>query len=132
MLETSSSTSNGVDDKDFNPSELLFNGTTSEMSESELKGFVTDHPDLWFYQAVYMTTVGVMLVFGLIKGFSIAVFFLRGSTRMHDKMLHRLELFLYYILRENEFLFQCYEESDVVLRCHPDRKDPQQVFKRHG
>ncbi len=57
------------------------------------KGYVTDNPDLWFYQSVYLYVVVGMMVIGFIKGFYIAVFFIRGSTRMHDQMLQRFVIF---------------------------------------
>ncbi len=97
---SSSMTSEGaVDDDDHfstDPTSTILHGNLSSdvmtLTESELKGFVTDNPDVWFYQAVYLVTVGVMLALGFVKGFSIAVAFLRGSTKMHDQMLHRCDI----------------------------------------
>ena len=47
----------------------------------EFKGFVTDNPDLWFYQLVHFLSVLALIVFGLIKGLSCAIQFLKGSKR---------------------------------------------------
>ena len=47
----------------------------------EFKGFVTDNPDLWFYQLVHFLSVVTLIIFGLIKGLTCAVQFLKGSKR---------------------------------------------------
>ena len=53
-------------------------------------GYVTDNPDLWVYQLIHFASLGVMLTFGIIKGISMAIQFLKGSSRMHDSMLRRV------------------------------------------
>ncbi|TRY70687.1 hypothetical protein TCAL_10025 [Tigriopus californicus] len=65
----------------------LFNETFSDI---ELKGYVTDNPHLWFYQTVYFLNLGIMVVIGLVKGIVLAFQFLKGSSRLHDAMLHRV------------------------------------------
>ena len=57
------------------------------MTDDELKGFINDNPDLWFYQLVYGLTLPVMLAFGIVKGFSLAIQLLRGAFKLHNKML---------------------------------------------
>jgi hypothetical protein len=52
----------------------------TNMTEEELKGFVNDNPDLWFYQLVYGLTFGVILFIGLIKGIGIARQLLLGKS----------------------------------------------------
>jgi pheromone shutdown protein TraB len=56
------------------------------MTEEELKGFVNDNPDLWFYQLVYGLTFGIMLFVGLMKGIGIARQLLLG------KLLHWISM----------------------------------------
>jgi len=60
---------------------------SSNMTESELKGFVTHNPNLWEYQAIHVAILGAMMIVGLIKGFALAIMFIRGSTKLHEKML---------------------------------------------
>lgn len=43
-----------------------------------------------FYQLVLFLTLVVMIIFGLIKSFSLAIQFLKGSSKLHDKMLLRI------------------------------------------
>jgi hypothetical protein len=50
------------------------------MTEEELKGYVNDNPDLWFYQLVYGLTFGIMLFIGLMKGIGIARQLLIGKS----------------------------------------------------
>ncbi len=72
---------------------LEFNKNVTNLStipEVELKGFVTDNPNLSWYQWVYVSTLLVMIALGLIKSFSLAFRFLFGSSVMHDQMLHRI------------------------------------------
>ena len=64
------------------------NATAQEILEAlpkndtvEFKGYVTDNPDLWFYQLVHFLSVIALIVFGLIKGLSCAIQFLKGSKR---------------------------------------------------
>lgn len=42
------------------------------MTGEELKGYVNDNPDLWFYQLVYGLGFIVMMFVGLMKGIGIA------------------------------------------------------------
>jgi hypothetical protein len=49
------------------------------MTEEELKGYVNDNPDLWFYQLVYGLTFAIMLFIGLMKGIGIARQLLLGK-----------------------------------------------------
>jgi hypothetical protein len=62
----------------------------TNMTEEQLKGYVNDNPDLWFYQLVYGLTFGVMLVVGLVKGIGIARQLLLG------KLVRRFVSFLPY------------------------------------
>ncbi len=86
-----------MDDVDFSTdlgALTVANGSTNisqleHFTEIELKGFVTENPDLWFYQLVHLSLLGLMLLLGFIKGFWIAVVFLKGATKMHDQMLQR-------------------------------------------
>ena len=67
------------------------NATAQEILESlpknetngtiEFKGYVTDNPDLWFYQLIHFLSTVAIIVFGLIKGLSCAIQFLKGSKR---------------------------------------------------
>lgn len=66
----------------------LYNLTN--MTEEELKGFVNDNPDLFFYQLVYGLTFCVMMFIGLMKGIGIARQLLLGSSRLHDTMFRKV------------------------------------------
>lgn len=44
----------------------------TNMTEEDLKGYVNDNPDLFFYQLVYGLTFCIMIFIGLIKGIGIA------------------------------------------------------------
>ncbi|PSN51489.1 Multidrug resistance-associated protein 5 [Blattella germanica] len=67
----------------------LYNMTTNK-TEEELKGFVNNNPDLWFYQLVYGLTFAVMMFVGLLKGIGIARQLLLGSSRLHDTMFRKV------------------------------------------
>jgi hypothetical protein len=54
----------------------------TSMTEEELKGFVNDNPDLWFYQLVYGITFCIMMFIGLMKGIGIARQLLLGMLVM--------------------------------------------------
>jgi hypothetical protein len=45
------------------------------------KGFVSDNPDLWFYQLVYFLSVVALVLVGIIKGMIAAIQFLKGARR---------------------------------------------------
>jgi hypothetical protein len=60
----------------------LYNLTN--MTEEELKGFVNDNPDLFFYQLVYGLTFCVMMFIGLMKGIGIARQLLLGMFMLHS------------------------------------------------
>ncbi|XP_033609843.1 multidrug resistance-associated protein 5 isoform X2 [Cryptotermes secundus] len=62
----------------------------TNMTEEELKGYVNDNPDLWFYQLMYGLTFGIMLFIGLMKGIGIARQLLLGSSRLHDTMFRKV------------------------------------------
>ena len=47
--------------------------TPANLTETEMKGFVTDHPDLWMFQLVHVMSLVVLMIIGFIKGFSLAV-----------------------------------------------------------
>ena len=51
---------------------------------------MTDNPDLWIFQLIHFGSLGLMMFFGIVKGVSMAIQFLKGSTRMHDAMLKRI------------------------------------------
>lgn len=55
----------------------------TNMTEEELKGYVNDNPDLFFYQLVYGLTFCVMMIVGLVKGIGIARQLLLGMFRLH-------------------------------------------------
>jgi len=55
----------------------------TNMTEEELKGYVNDNPDLFFYQLVYGLTFCVMIVIGLVKGIGIARQLLLGMFLLH-------------------------------------------------
>jgi len=57
------------------------------VSQSDLKGFVNNHPDLWMYQSVHMGLLVLMVIIGLVKGFALAILFVRGATNLHERML---------------------------------------------
>ncbi len=50
-------------------------------SREEIVGYVTDNPDLWFYQLVYVSLVLGMVVVGLVKGFAEVFYFMKGAKR---------------------------------------------------
>lgn len=60
------------------------------LTEDEMKGFVTDNPDLWFYQTVLAMSLPAMLLVGMLKGFSLTVQSIRGSFRLHNDMLSKV------------------------------------------
>lgn len=66
----------------------LYNLTN--MTEEELKGYVNDNPDLYFYQLVFGLTFVIMLFIGLVKGIGIARQLLLGSSRLHDTMFRKV------------------------------------------
>jgi hypothetical protein len=55
----------------------------TNMTEEELKGYVNDNPDLFFYQLVYGLTFCVMMFIGLMKGIGIARQLLLGMYMLH-------------------------------------------------
>jgi len=59
----------------------LYNLTN--MTEEELKGYVNDNPDLYFYQLVFGLTFVIMLFIGLVKGIGIARQLLLGMFLLH-------------------------------------------------
>ena len=68
------------------------NSTESNLTltEDQFKGYITDHPDLWFYQMIYGLSLPIMIFFGIVKGYGIAFLLLRGAGNLHNKMLVRL------------------------------------------
>ena len=60
------------------------------LTEDEMRGYVTDNPDLWLYQTVLASTIPALLVVGLLKGFSLTVRTLEGSYKLHNDMLARV------------------------------------------
>jgi len=56
----------------------------TNMTEEELKGYVNDNPNLFFYQLVYGLTFCIMMVIGLIKGIGIARQLLLGMFLLHS------------------------------------------------
>ena len=64
-------------------SERVLESLPKNESDETVKfnGYVTDNPDLWFYQLVHLFSVIALIVFGLIKGLSCAIQFLKGSKR---------------------------------------------------
>lgn len=55
----------------------------TNMTEEELKGFVNDNPNLWFYQLVYGLTFAIMIFIGLMKGIGIARQLLLGMIMLY-------------------------------------------------
>ena len=45
--------------------QTLYNIT---FADDELKGNVTDNPDLWMYQTVYVMSFVILIVTGMVKG----------------------------------------------------------------
>ncbi|XP_068243109.1 ATP-binding cassette sub-family C member 5-like isoform X2 [Palaemon carinicauda] len=56
------------------------------VSDDELIGSVTDHPDLWMYQLVYIMSFVMLLITGVIKGTGVTFRVLSGSSRLHHDM----------------------------------------------
>jgi hypothetical protein len=55
----------------------------TNMTEEELKGYVNDNPDLFFYQLVYGLIFCLMMVTGVMKGLGIARQLLLGMFLLH-------------------------------------------------
>ena len=65
------------------------NGSTSEEENLQSQN-ITDNPNLWFYQLIHGISLIVMIIFGLIKGLSLAYSLLKGSSVLHQAMLQRI------------------------------------------
>ena len=68
--------------------QLRLNGTN--MTNEDKLGNIADNPDLWMYQTVHGLSLVVLVLIGLWKGFMMALALLRGSSRLHEKMLKRV------------------------------------------
>ena len=81
-----------IDNGDGRIEERQANATLYNITytDEEMTGLVTDNPDLWLYQTIYGLSVPVMLFFGVIKGFGLAVTLLKGSSKLHNEMLNRI------------------------------------------
>ncbi|XP_071446417.1 ATP-binding cassette sub-family C member 12-like [Hetaerina americana] len=51
-------------------------------------GLVGDNPELWLYQTVYGSLLAALLFSCFLKAFSTATLLMRGSRRLHDKLLN--------------------------------------------
>ena len=66
-------------------------GNVSTFEEENLQSQnITDNPNLWFYQLIHGISLIVMIIFGLIKGLSLAYSLLKGSSVLHQAMLQRI------------------------------------------
>ncbi|KAK7082304.1 Multidrug resistance-associated protein 5, partial [Halocaridina rubra] len=63
-----------------------FNRTNSSRSEEEVKGNITDNPDMWMYQLVYAMSFVLLLITGIIKGTGVTFRVLAGASRLHNDM----------------------------------------------
>lgn len=82
-----------MDQGDGREEERRHNSTITNIvhqNTEDLKGLVNENPDLWFYQVIYAAILLSMLLLGLIKGILFSLRILRGSSALHDKMLHSL------------------------------------------
>ena len=61
--------------------------TEEDIGESQN---ITNNPDLWYYQLVHGISLIIMIIIGLIKGFSIAHRLLIGSHVLHQSMLEKV------------------------------------------
>ena len=81
-----------LDDGDGRIDERTFNATTFEndtiiLTDEEIRGNIADNPELEKFQLVHGMSLIVLVVIGLIKGFSMALALLKGSSRLHGQML---------------------------------------------
>ena len=76
-----------LDTGDGREQERRQNGSASNLTDQELRGFVVDNPDLWKYQLGYGMIVLGMLLTGFIKGAALLFKLLRGSEKIHKKMV---------------------------------------------
>ena len=63
---------------------------TNNMTNEEILGNIADNPDLWKYQTIHGMSLVVLVLIGLWKGIMMALALLKGSSRLHEKMLKRV------------------------------------------
>lgn len=81
-----------LDQGDGNVQERKENSTLNNqtLTDVELRGNIADNPDLQIYQMVHGLSLVALVFVGLCKGFGMATCLLRGSSRMHERMLKRV------------------------------------------
>ena len=56
----------------------------------EIRGNIAENPQLGMYQWVHGMSLVILVIIGLCKGFSMALALLKGSSRLHGRMLKRV------------------------------------------
>ena len=79
-----------LDDGDGTFKEIEFNGTDEVQNDEEIRGNIAENPQLGMYQWVHGMSLVILVIIGLGKGFSMALALLKGSSRLHGRMLKRV------------------------------------------
>ena len=64
--------------------------SNATLTNEEVLGNIADNPDLWKYQTIHGMSLVVLVLIGLWKGIMMALALLKGSSRLHEKMLKRV------------------------------------------
>jgi ABC-type multidrug transport system fused ATPase/permease subunit len=81
-----------LDAGDGQVEERLANATAMNVTitDQELRGDIGTNPKLGMYQMIHGLSLIVLVFVGLSKGFAMAVSLLKGSSRLHERMLKRV------------------------------------------
>ena len=60
------------------------------LSDQELRGNISDNPERWFYQLVHGSSLILMVLVGICKGYGMAKALLKGASYLHEQMLNRV------------------------------------------
>ncbi|KAB7497030.1 Multidrug resistance-associated protein 5 [Armadillidium nasatum] len=74
-------------EKERKQNRTLYNIT---YSDDELKGDVTQNPNLWIYQLVYGLSFVFLIAIGIVKGIGVTFRVLAGSSKLHQDMFNSI------------------------------------------
>ncbi|XP_064192872.1 ATP-binding cassette sub-family C member 12 isoform X1 [Anguilla rostrata] len=91
-------------------------GSGNFSNKSEDSGNISQHPNLEFYQLIYSMTIVAMVLLSAIKAYSFTKVTLGGSSKLHDKMFHR-------VLRSPMSFFDTTPIGRIVNRFSKDQDE---------